>query len=65
MPRQVAMYLCRRFTRASLPEIAHSFSKTHATVLHAYRAIDSRMDVDTSLKQEVNYIAQKLGKSIL
>ncbi len=65
MPRQVAMYLCRRFTRASLPDIASSFSKTHATVLHAYRAIDSRMDVDDSLKQEVKFIAQKLGKSIL
>lgn len=64
MPRQVAMYLCRRLTKSSLPHIANSFSKTHATVLHAYRSIDSRMDVDTELKQEVKLIAQKLGRNL-
>jgi chromosomal replication initiator protein len=64
MPRQVAMYLCRRLTRLSLPDIANAFSKTHATVLHAYKAIDSRMDVDTSLRDNVSKISQKLGKSL-
>ena len=64
VPRQVAMYLCRRFTRSSLPEIANTFSKTHATVLHAYKTIDSRMDVDQDLKRDVTQISQKLGKVI-
>lgn len=64
VPRQIAMYLCRRLTRASLPDIGHAFSKTHATVLHAYKSIDSRMDVDESLKEDVRIISQKLGKSI-
>jgi chromosomal replication initiator protein len=62
VPRQVAMYLCRRLTRASLPEIANAFGKTHATVLHAYRAIDQRMDVDGELQQHVSRISQKLGR---
>jgi len=62
IPRQIAMYLCRRFTRSSLPEIANAFGKTHATVLHAYRAIDRRMDVDTDLQQHVSRISQKLGR---
>lgn len=65
MPRQVAMYLCRRFTRASLPDIANAFSKTHATVLHAYRTIDGRMDIEAELKQDIREISQKLGKSIV
>lgn len=64
VPRQVAMYLCRRFTSSSLPEIAGSFSKTHATVLHAFKSIESRMDVDPKLRQDLQQIAHKLGKSI-
>ena len=64
MPRQVAMYLCRRMTRSSLPDIASAFSKTHATVLHAYRSIDSRMDVDSDLRREVSHISRKLGQPV-
>lgn len=63
-PRQVAMYLCRRMTRASLPEIANAFAKTHATVLYAYKSVDSRMDIDLELRQSVLKISQKLGKTI-
>jgi chromosomal replication initiator protein len=62
VPRQVAMYLCRKMTRSSFPEIANAFSKTHATVLHACRVIDSRMDVDSELKDHVGTISQKLGR---
>ncbi len=61
MPRQVAMYLCRRATSSSLPEIARAFGKTHATILHACRAVDARMDVDTELKDHVAIIGKKLG----
>ena len=61
VPRQIAMYLCRRLTSSSLPEIAGSFAKTHATVLHAYNKIDGRLDVDPKMRQDVHQIAQKLG----
>lgn len=64
VPRQVAMYLCRRFTRASLPDIAQSFCKTHATVLYAYKTIDGKMDVDDEFRQNVRSIAQRLGRNI-
>ena len=60
-PRQVAMYLCRRLTRQSLPEIANTFGKTHATVLHACKTIQDRMDVDSSLRDSVRTIAKKLN----
>jgi len=63
-PRQVAMYLCRRMTRASLPDIANAFSKTHATILHACHAIDSRMIIDTQLKHDVVQISQRLGCAV-
>jgi chromosomal replication initiator protein len=64
-PRQVAMYLCRRLTRGSLPSIAQAFDKTHATVLHAYNTVHGRLDVDTTLKQDVRSISQKLGKAVV
>ena len=61
-PRQVAMYLCRRLTRASLPEIANAFGKTHATVLHACKTIHDRLDVEQNLRDAVRTIARKLGR---
>jgi chromosomal replication initiator protein len=63
VPRQVAMYLCRRMTRASLPDIANAFGKTHATVLHACRCIDNRMQVDNALRQTVDAICGRLERS--
>jgi chromosomal replication initiator protein len=61
-PRQVAMYLCRRLTRSSLPDIANAFGKTHATVLHACKTVHSRLDVDDTLRDTVRTIARKLGR---
>src|ERR1700681_4593868 len=41
-PRQVAMYLCKSLTHASLPEIGRSFGgKHHSTVIHSIRKIDN------------------------
>jgi chromosomal replication initiator protein len=41
MPRQVAMYLCKTLTSASLPEIGRSFGgKHHSTVIHSIRKVD-------------------------
>ncbi len=64
VPRQVAMYLCRRMTPFSLPDIASAFEKTHATVLHAYRSIERQMDVDQDLRRNVVDISRKLGKPV-
>jgi len=64
-PRQVAMYLSRRMTNQSFPHIANAFGKTHATVLHAYKAVDNRMDVDAELKRSVQQISQKLGRNVI
>jgi chromosomal replication initiator protein len=41
MPRQVAMYLCKNLTHASLPEIGRSFGgKHHSTVIHSIKKVD-------------------------
>ena len=51
-----------RLTRASLPEIANAFGKTHATVLHACKTIHDRLDVEQNLRDAVRTIARKLGR---
>ena len=41
MPRQIAMYLCKALTHASLPEIGRSFGgKHHSTVIHSLRKVE-------------------------
>ena len=61
-PRQVAMFLCRKLTRASLPEIAKSFGKTHATILHGCRTVQDRTQVEPDLTNAVREITRRLGK---
>jgi len=49
MPRQIAMYLCKNLTHASLPEIGRSFGgKHHSTVIHSIKKIEEmrKRDVD-------------------
>ena len=38
--RQVAMYLCRKLTKGSFPEIAARFNKDHSTVISAVRKVE-------------------------
>jgi chromosomal replication initiator protein len=49
MPRQVAMYLCKSLTHASLPEIGRSFGgKHHSTVIHSIRKVQDLRKKDPS-----------------
>lgn len=47
MPRQVAMYLCKSLTNASLPEIGRSFGgKHHSTVIHSIKKVEEMRKKD-------------------
>jgi chromosomal replication initiator protein len=49
MPRQIAMYLCKSLTRASLPEIGRSFGgKHHSTVIHSIRKVEELRKKDVN-----------------
>jgi chromosomal replication initiator protein len=61
-PRQIAMYLCRKLTRLSLPEIAQIFGKEHPTVSHACKKIQNRIQVDSDLLNSVKQIVLTLGR---
>ncbi len=63
-PRQIAMYICNKLTKLSLPEIAESFRrKDHTTVLHAVRKIERCCGEDNGLKERVHTLMDKLRNS--
>jgi chromosomal replication initiator protein len=55
MPRQIAMYLCKSLTNASLPEIGKSFGgKHHSTVIHSIRKIEDLRQRDGDFNTLIN-----------
>jgi chromosomal replication initiator protein len=55
MPRQVAMYLCKSLTKASLPEIGRSFGgKHHSTVIHSLKKIELLRERDPAFNTVIN-----------
>ena len=62
-PRQVAMYLSRKLTTRSLPEIGRRFGgRDHTTVLHACRRIEALIGEDPLFRQEVDFLSQMLQR---
>lgn len=61
VPRQVAMYLCKMHTKASLAEIGKvSGKKNHATVLYACNTVVDLMSTDKIIKHQIEEIERKL-----
>jgi chromosomal replication initiator protein len=62
-PRQVAMYLARELTKASLNEIGDAFGgRDHGTVLHACKLVKKRMTEQDSIRQTISFIDSSLKR---
>ena len=60
-PRQIAMYLAKRLTTRSLPEIGRKFGgRDHSTVIHAVRRIEELRDKDREIDTAVRYLLREL-----
>jgi chromosomal replication initiator protein len=56
-PRQIAMYLARELTKASLNEIGDAFGgRDHGTVLHACKLVKRRMQEQDNIRQTISFI---------
>jgi len=56
-PRQVAMYLSKKLTSKSLPEIGRKFGgKDHTTVMHAVKRVDELMAADSEMAKDVELL---------
>jgi chromosomal replication initiator protein len=61
-PRQIAMYLAKHLTEASLPEIGRQFGgKHHTTVLHSVDKIEVVRKGDKDLNRLLNKLTEQLG----
>jgi chromosomal replication initiator protein len=59
MPRQIAMYLCKALTNASLPEIGKSFGgKHHSTVIHSIRKVEDMRQKNGDFNTLINSLMQ-------
>ena len=62
VPRQIAMYLCRKFTEISLQELGHILGKRdHSTVMHSVEKIQNEIDTNESTRNIVNVIIKKIS----
>jgi chromosomal replication initiator protein len=60
-PRQIAMYLVKDLTSASLPEIGRAFGgKHHTTVLHSIQKIERLRQTDQVLNREIQSLSDSL-----
>lgn len=61
LPRQVAMYLCRRHTQASFPVIGDRFGgRDHSTVIHATQVVDQRVKADPGFRATIERLERLL-----
>jgi chromosomal replication initiator protein len=64
LPRQIAMYLAKALTPRSLPEIGRRFGgRDHTTVLHAVRKIETQIEADAALAQEIELLKRLLQEA--
>lgn len=60
-PRQLAMYIARKYTSKGLKEIAKAFDKQHATIISGVKTIQERLSTEPGLKADLEEILSSLG----
>lgn len=53
LPRQCAMWLCRKLCHVSYPELGAFFDRQHSSVIHAVRKLEARLDNEPTLRQRI------------
>jgi len=61
-PRQIAIYLCRKFLSMSLTDIGRSIGdRDHSTVIHSCRTIEDDLKDDISLQNTIDVLTKKIN----
>jgi chromosomal replication initiator protein len=62
LPRQVAMYLCRKYTENSFPAIGDKFGgRDHSTVIHASKTIERKIKEDPHMQKTIEKLERNLN----
>ncbi|MEK7825528.1 MAG: helix-turn-helix domain-containing protein, partial [Nitrospirota bacterium] len=60
-PRQISMYIGRKLTGLSFPEIGRHFGgKDHSTVIHACKQIEKMMEIDKDLHRTIEVLIKEI-----
>ena len=59
-PRSVYVYLCRQHTGMTVEEIGRSLNRNHSTILYASEVIAHKLKIDKKVKNQVEFLSQKL-----
>jgi acyl carrier protein len=59
-PRQIAMYLARRLSNQTYPDIGQRFGRDHTTVLHSIRKVEALRQTYQRVRDEIQIILMKL-----
>lgn len=61
-PRQIGMYLCRRYTDSSFNEIGRAFDRDHTSVMYAVETVERRIVEKPQLRYEIEALAARIGR---
>ncbi len=59
-PRNMYVFLCRRYTDTTVEEIGRSIDRNHSTVLYACEVMEKKIKADQKIKNQLDFLAQKL-----
>ncbi len=63
-PRNVYIYLCRNYTDMTVEEIGKTINRSHSTVVYAYETIEKKMKTDQKVRNQVNFLSEKLRETV-
>lgn len=61
-PRQMAMFLTRKYTELSLAGIGNLYNRDHSTVMYAIKTITKEMSLKSSIREQIEILSTKLQK---
>jgi len=63
-PRQIAIFLCRRYTQEPLQNIGDSFNRKHSSVIHSLETIENKYSQNLKIKRDIDFLIEKLDNEM-
>ncbi len=63
-PRQIAIYLSRRYTSESLQSIGQAYGRKHTSIMHSLEVIDNKYNQNLKTKKEIDFLIEKLESEL-
>ena len=63
-PRQLAIFLCRRYTEESLQIIGEAFSRKHSSIIHSLETIEAQYTQNLKVKRDIDFLIDKIDNEL-